>query len=79
MLPRKAQYEKKFREWGFKKNHTKDDWKIVGQKIGKRKRTGKESAVYLDSELMQRKKVQKEISRQGYMSFTEQYNQAYGK
>ena len=40
---------------------------------------GKESAIYFDSELMPRKKVQKEVSRQGYMSFTEQYNQAYGE
>jgi hypothetical protein len=77
ILSRKAQYEKKFREWGFKKNHTKEDWKIVGHKVGQRKRAAKESNIYLDRELMPRKKVQKEISRQGYMSFTEQFNQAH--
>jgi hypothetical protein len=79
MRSRKAQYEKKFKEWGFKKKRSKDDWKIVGQKIGKRKDMGKESNIYLDMELVPRKKVQKEVSRQGYMSFTEQYNQSQGK
>jgi hypothetical protein len=77
MISRKAQYEKKFKEWGFKKNHTKEDWRIVGYKVGQRKRAAKESNVYLDHELMPRKKLQKEISRQGYMSFTEQFNQAH--
>ncbi|KAH8782231.1 ankyrin repeat-containing domain protein [Hyaloscypha sp. PMI_1271] len=68
----KAQYEKKFKEWGFQKNHTKDDWKIVGQKVGLRKRTAKESNVYLDGELMPRKRLQREISRH-FMSVTEQF------
>ena len=77
MVSRKQQYEKKFKEWGYKKNHTKEDWRIVGYKVGQRKRAAKESNVYLDQELMPRKKLQKEISRQGYMSFTEQFNQAH--
>jgi hypothetical protein len=79
MLSRKAQYEKRFKEWGFKKNHTKEDWKIMGHKVGKRKRAAKESDVYIDGEMMPRKKLQKEISRQGYMSFTELLNQAHGE
>jgi hypothetical protein len=78
-VSRKAQYEKKFKEWGFQKNRTKDDWKAVSQKVGLRKRTAKESNVYIDGELMPRKKLQKEISRQGFMTFAEQFNQAQGE
>lgn len=77
-MSRKAQYEKKIKEWGFQKNHTKDDWKIIGQKVGLRKRTAKESNVYLDGELMPRKRLQKEISRQGFMSATEQFKAMQG-
>ncbi|KAH8753943.1 ankyrin repeat-containing domain protein [Hyaloscypha finlandica] len=73
----KAQYEKKFKEWRFKKNHTKEDWRIVGHKVEQRKRAAKESNVYLDQELMPQKKLRKEISRQGYMSCTERTNKAH--
>jgi hypothetical protein len=78
-MSRKAQYEKKFREWGFQKNRSKDDWKIVGQKVVQRKRTAKESNVYVDGELMPRKRLQKEISRQGFMTVTEQFHRAQGE
>ena len=81
MISRKGQYEKKFKEWRFKKNHTKEDWRIVGYKVDKRKRAAaaKESNVYLDQELMPQKKLRKEISRQGHMSCTEQINKARGE
>jgi hypothetical protein len=78
-LPSKAQYEKQFKEWGFQKNRTKKDWKIVSQKIGLRKRAAKESDVYLDGQLVPTKKLRKEISRQGYMTFAEQFNQTQGE
>ena len=78
-MSRKAQYEKKFKEWGFGKNCTKDDWKIVGQKVGLRKRTAKESNVYHDGELMPRKRLQKEVSRQGFMTVTEQLSSTQGE
>jgi hypothetical protein len=75
---RKAQYERYFKEWGFRKKRTKDAYKVVRQKIESRKKRGRESDVYLDGELMPRKKLQKEISRQGYMTFAEEFNQAQG-
>jgi hypothetical protein len=78
-LPRKAQYEKQFKEWGFQKKKTKEDWKIMSQKIELRKRTAKESDIYLDGQLVPKKKLRKEISRQGYMTFAEQYKQAQGE
>jgi hypothetical protein len=74
----KAQYEKYFKQWGFRKKRTKKDWEIMSQKLETRKRKGRESDVYLEGELMPMKKLQKEISRQGYMTFAEQFNQAQG-
>jgi post-segregation antitoxin (ccd killing protein) len=78
-LRRKAQYEKKFKDWGFQKHRTKQDWKVMGQKLGARKRMAKESNVYLDGQLVPAKKVRKEISRQAYMTVSEQFHQAQGK
>ncbi|KAN0117792.1 ankyrin [Hyaloscypha variabilis] len=68
--------EKKFKDWGFQKNRTKQDWKVMGQKIGARKRMAKESNVYLDGQLVPTKKIRKEISRQAYMTVSEQLHQA---
>ncbi|CZR60330.1 uncharacterized protein PAC_10226 [Phialocephala subalpina] len=59
----KAQYEKLLEKCGSRKNHTSQDWEIVGQKVENRKRKGRESDVYLDGQLMPRKKLRKEISR----------------
>jgi hypothetical protein len=69
-LRSKAQYELHFKKWGFRKNRTKDDWKIVAQKVGKRKREHKESEVYIDGNLIHSKKVKKAISRYGSMPAT---------
>ena len=66
----KAQYELHFKKWEFRKNRTKDDWKIVAQKLRKRKREHKESEVYIDGNLIESKKVRKETSRCGSMSAT---------
>lgn len=73
---RKAQYERYFREWDIRKNRAEDDYKVLGQKIEMRRKRGRESDVYRDGELMPRKRLQKEISRQGQMTFTEQFNHA---
>jgi hypothetical protein len=69
-LRSKAQYELHFKKWEFRKNLTKDDWKIVGPKIGRRKREHKESEVYNHGNLIQSKKIRKAISRYGFMSGT---------
>ncbi|OBT65062.1 hypothetical protein VE03_05223 [Pseudogymnoascus sp. 23342-1-I1] len=73
----KAQYEKQFKDWGFKKNRTKRDWEIMNRKIQLRKRTGKESNVYLHRQLMPLEKLQKETARQGYMTTVEQARLAF--
>jgi hypothetical protein len=51
----------------------------MDQKIGARKRMAKESNVYLDGQLVPRKKLRKEISRQAYMTVSEQIHQAQGE
>jgi hypothetical protein len=76
---RKAQYERYFNEWGLSKKRKKDAYKVIGQKIKLRRTRGKDSDVYLDGELMPRKKIQKEISRQGYMTTSEQISQDHGE
>ncbi|RDL41644.1 uncharacterized protein BP5553_01623 [Venustampulla echinocandica] len=72
----KAQYERQFKKWGFQKYRTKEDWKTMNQKIELRKRNATESNIYCDGELMSNKKLRKEISRQGYMTSTEQFIRA---
>ncbi|OBT56680.1 hypothetical protein VE04_03557 [Pseudogymnoascus sp. 24MN13] len=73
----KAQYEKQLKDWGFKKNRTKRDWEIMGRKIQLRKRTGKESDVYLDGKLMPLEKLRKEIARQAYVTTVERNRLAF--
>ncbi|OBT43416.1 hypothetical protein VE00_05745 [Pseudogymnoascus sp. WSF 3629] len=73
----KAQYEKQIKDWGFKKNRTKRDWQIMNRKIQLRKRTGKDSDVYLDGQLMPVEKLRKETARQGYMTTVEQARLAF--
>lgn len=50
----------------------------MDQKIRARKRMAKESNVYLNGQLVPRKKVRKEISRQAYTTVSEQFHQAQG-
>jgi hypothetical protein len=75
---RKGQYEKRFKDWSFQKKRTKEDWQVIGWKVDKRKRAGKESNVYVGGTLMPAKRLRKEISRQGYMSVMDQLKWAQG-
>ena len=54
-----------------------DDW--WHPFIEKRKRMAKERNIYLDGQLVPTKKVRKEISRQGYMTVSQQFRQAQGE
>ncbi|KAL5345388.1 hypothetical protein ACLOAV_009759 [Pseudogymnoascus australis] len=75
----KAQYEKQLKIWGFTKYRSKRDWEIMNRKIQLRKRTGKDSDVYRNGQLMPADKLQKETSRQGYMTTVEQARLAFGE
>lgn len=76
---RKAQYEKLFKEWGWAKKRHRNDWKVIGQKVEQRRKRGKESLVYMDNRLVPTKRLKKEISRQGYMTTLEKFNQDNSK
>ena len=59
----KAQYERYFKVWGFRKYRKKDDWKTLGLKLAERKRAGKDSHVLLNDEIIPIAKLQKQIRR----------------
>ncbi|OAL18764.1 hypothetical protein AYO20_11710 [Fonsecaea nubica] len=60
----KAQFEAHLnKKWEFRKNLTKDEWKVVTHKIQKRKRDNKDSEVCSDGFPMKAKKVKKAITR----------------
>jgi hypothetical protein len=56
----KAQYERQFNKWNFRKNRKNPEWKFVHHRIEKRKRCGKESDLFIDGVLTSTKKVRKE-------------------
>ncbi|KAF2181591.1 hypothetical protein K469DRAFT_588973 [Zopfia rhizophila CBS 207.26] len=62
----KAQYERRFKKWGFQKNKKKDVWEAIALKVTKRKRDNKESEVRIDGAVVSVKKLRKELSRYGY-------------
>ena len=47
MISRKGQYERKFAEWGWKKNLTAADLQHVLTKVGEREAAGKKSIAML--------------------------------
>lgn len=63
---RKAQYERRFKLWGFQKNKKGDIWEAIAHKVAKRKRGNKDSGVILSEDVIPKKKLMKEISRHGY-------------
>lgn len=71
LLGRKAQYERKFREWNFHKRPQDKDWKTLGKVIKRREKIGKKSSVFTGDFLNPESIVKKELSRQGYMTATE--------
>lgn len=58
-----SQYERKFKQWKFRKHCKKKDWVTINRVISERKREGKESEVLMDGALLPLKKVQREINR----------------
>lgn len=63
---RKAQYERRFKKWGFQKNKKKDIWGGFALKVAKRKRASNESEVWIGRDVVPAKKLRKELSRYGY-------------
>ncbi|KAI9683458.1 MAG: hypothetical protein M1822_005998 [Bathelium mastoideum] len=67
----KSQYENQIRKWKLRKRSKGEDWKTLSYKIEKRKQQGKDTFLYFEGSLMPERKRQKELSRQGYLSFRE--------
>lgn len=65
----KPQYIRKFKQWGFKKNSTDEDWKFIARKLQKRNLEGKESNTYINGKLVPRKKLKREVSRHSLPSW----------
>jgi hypothetical protein len=59
----KAQYERQFKKWKFRKHRKQHDWESASRIIKKRKQGGKKSTVYIDGALIDEKKIRKETSR----------------
>ncbi|KAH8591385.1 ankyrin repeat-containing domain protein [Bisporella sp. PMI_857] len=59
----KYQYESQFKKWDIRKYRTAQEWRIVSQKVTKRKREQKETEVILNGISINSKKLRKEILR----------------
>jgi hypothetical protein len=71
----KAQYERQFKKWKFRKHRKHLEWKFVHHRIEKRKRGGKESNLYIGGVLIPKKKIRKETSRHNFPTLQERYGQ----
>ncbi|SPO07209.1 uncharacterized protein DNG_09903 [Cephalotrichum gorgonifer] len=75
-----TEYERYLTRWGFKKKTTKETWKIIGWKIDKRHRVWKKPTnVYRDGVLIPSRRLDKEVSRQGFMTTFERLQIAQGQ
>jgi hypothetical protein len=59
----KAQYERQFKKWNFRKNLKQDEWKFIARKVAKRRLDAKETDLYINGVLIPQRKVEKEILR----------------
>jgi hypothetical protein len=75
----KAQYEKKLRDWGFRRNRSSDAWRIAGEKIDLRKRFGKRSSVYLHGQLVPARRVSREVSRHRIMPSLQRFDKTQSR
>lgn len=69
----KAQYERQFKIWKFRKNLKSHEWIFVHYRFNKRERNGKESELYVDGVLVPKKKIKKETARHKFPTITERY------
>jgi len=58
-LDSKAQYERQFKIWKFRKNLKSHEWIFVHYRFNKRERNGKESELYVDGVLVPKKRLKR--------------------
>lgn len=63
----KAQYERAFKKWGWKKYKKKDDWHFIAARIKSREKRGRRSEVTIQGDVIPDCKVKKEVSRYAYL------------
>lgn len=59
----KNQYVSHFKKWGWRKNITAPEWRLIDKALATRKEAGRESEVYFNGFRVPDVKVKKEISR----------------
>jgi hypothetical protein len=65
--------EYKLKVWDFRRNLSKDAWRYIDDKITKRKLEGKDSDVILSGVRIKKSRIQKETSRNRWVSTLEKY------
>ena len=60
---RKAQFERRFKKWGFRKNSTSAEWTVILSHVKRRQRLGKDTHLYIDGKLIADAKIKKEETR----------------
>lgn len=63
----KAQYERVFKKWGWKKHSKKDDWRFIAAQIKQREKQGRRSEVTIRGDVIPDWKIKKEVSRYEYL------------
>ncbi|GIJ92693.1 hypothetical protein Asppvi_001971 [Aspergillus pseudoviridinutans] len=58
-----TQYQRQFRKWGFRKNLSDQEWKIVNYKVKAREQHGRSSILCFGETLISDAKMRKEIAR----------------
>lgn len=65
--------EYRLKVWDFRRNLSKDVWRYIDDKITKRKLEGKDSDVILSGVRIKKSRIQKETSRNRWVSTLEKY------
>ncbi|KAJ5640408.1 ankyrin [Penicillium herquei] len=71
-----AQYSRMFNQWGFRKHSDPRDDQFIAWKVGKRKREGKESEVFINGIQIHPAKITKSSYRKGFLAEHSRYSSA---
>ncbi|KAL3462774.1 ankyrin repeat-containing domain protein [Aspergillus heterothallicus] len=71
------QYDRKYKDWGCRKNLKAEEWRIIGSRISRSKEEieeeGKTSSVYINGMPVSANKIKKETRRNDFPSIRERY------
>ncbi|CEN60324.1 hypothetical protein ASPCAL02765 [Aspergillus calidoustus] len=69
----RTQYDRKFREWGWRKNLKSQEWRIIGSQIAQSKNAGKLPSVYINGMLVPEETVWRSTRRHDFPTIKERY------